>query len=151
MARATYIEPNIEEWLQKFNFFTEIKVRYCETDMSGHINNTSYIVYFEQARSEYLYNIGFFDTPVTVVTADIWCQYHQESFFPDTLQAGVRVSKLGNRSLDLEYYITSSNKKLIATAKGTLVTIDKRTKKSVMIPLPIRNTIEEIEGLKKMN
>lgn len=145
MGRATYIEPSLDEWLKKFHFHTEIKVRYCETDMSGHVNNTSYVVYLEQARAEYFDMLDFFNSEVTAVTADIWCHYHKEAYFPDTLRVGVRVGSLGSKSLNLEYYVLSSDQSLIATASGTLVMMDKKTKKSTAIPVDLRNKINKLE------
>lgn len=147
MARATYIKPNVKEWLKKFKFCSKIKVRYSETDMSGHINNVSYFIYFEQARGEYLNSINFFDSQVTAVTADLWCHYHQEAFFPDNLKAGVRVVGIGSKTMDLEYYIISEDESLIATARGTLVIIDKKTNRSMTIPKEIQESIRIIEGL----
>lgn len=152
VARATYIAPTLNEWLQKFNFKIESKVRYSETDMSGHVNNTSYFVYFEQARVEYLDSLRFFNSTVNAVTADLSCHYHNEAFFPDTLQIGVRVAKIGNKSFDLEYYILSSHdEKLIATGQGTLVVIDLETKQSTTIPKDIRDAIIAKEGLELIN
>lgn len=149
MGRATYIEPNVDEWLNKFHFHTDIKVRYSETDMSGHINNTSYAIYFEQVRAEYLHELDFYRSDVTVVTADFWTHYHLEAYFPDTLHAGVRVAKLGQKSLDLEYYLYSTEKqKLVATARGTLVVKDKLSNKTTQIPPQLRVQIQETEQMK---
>ena len=147
MARAMYIEPTLNDWLGKFHFFTEVKVRYCETDMSGHVNNTSYFSYFEHARAEYLNSIHFYSSPVTIVTADLWCHYHSEAHFLDTLKVGARVSRLGNKSFDMEYCIVAANNQLIATATGSLVVINKETKSSTTLPKDIRNAILEREGL----
>lgn len=33
---------------------TQVKVRFCETDALGHINNTSYFIYLEEARIAFL-------------------------------------------------------------------------------------------------
>src|SRR5699024_3386690 len=37
---------------------SEIKARFCETDALGHVNNTSYFVYLEQARVEFFEELG---------------------------------------------------------------------------------------------
>lgn len=148
MARADYIEPNLDEWLNQFHFTTEIKVRFCETDMSGHINNTSYFIYFEQARTEYLDSLCFYQAGVRAVTADLMCHFHGEAFFPSTLIVGVRVAKLGNKSIDLQYYIkTLADEKLVASGRGALVIIDRETNQSTSIPKMIREKIEVREGL----
>lgn len=146
MAKPTYIVPNLEEWQKKFKFFTDIKIRYCETDMSGHVNNTSYVVYFEQARVEYMESIALFHSDFITVTADIWCHYHAEAFFPDVLKIGVRTARIGNSSFDLEYLVTSTNSgKIVATGAGTMVILDKDTRKPAIIPKEIREKIEAFE------
>lgn len=146
MARADYIEPSLDMWLNQFHFTTEIKVRFCETDMSGHINNTSYFVYFEQARTEYLDSLCFYHEGVRAVTADLMCHFHGEAFFPSTLIVGVRAAKLGNKSIDLEYYVQSkADQKLVATGRGAIVIIDRETNKSTNIPELLREKIEKRE------
>jgi len=142
MAKPTYIVPSLEEWLHTFEFYSTVKVRYCETDMSGHVNNISYLVYLEQARGEYLLSLGAFNASTTVVTADIWCHYHAEAFYADQLEVGVRVARLGNSSLDLEYcIIAAQDRRLVATAAGTIVMVDMQTKKPMPIPDPIRMSL----------
>lgn len=143
MTKATYIEPTVEDWIQKFHYFIDVKVRYSETDMSGHVNNTSYFIYFEQARAEYLDSLHFFSSSVNAVTADMWCHYHREAYFPELLKIGVRVAKLGNKSLDLEYVIISSDGELIGSARGALVIVDLVTRQPTTIPANLRRAIIE--------
>jgi acyl-CoA thioester hydrolase len=146
MAKPTYIEPNLPEWLQKFRYHTRIKVRFCETDLSGHVNNTSYLVYFEQARVEYLHHLKIVDENLMIFTADIWCHYHSEAYFFEELEVGVRTSRMGNSSLDLEYAILSArDSRLVATGAGTIVFMDKQTKKPTKIEDRFRKAIEEYE------
>lgn len=147
MAKPTYITPNLEEWLSKFRFHTTIKVRYCETDMSGHVNNTSYPVYFEQARTEFLESLDILDLDLMVVTADIWCHYHAEAFFAEELAVGVRVARIGNSSIDLEYHVTKmKDHTLVATGAGTIVVIDKMTRKPASISTELRERIARQES-----
>ncbi len=148
MAKATYIQPNFEEWLNKFQFFTKIKIRYSETDMSGHVNNTSYLVYFEQARVEYYEHIAAFSEQYYLVTADIWCHYHAEAFYPEVLEIGVRVAKLGNSSFELEYVVrVTHDQRIVATGTGAVVLMSTYTKKPVAIPESIRKAIAQLEGM----
>jgi acyl-CoA thioester hydrolase len=154
MARATYIQPSLEEWLEKFHFMTKITIRYCETDMSGHLNNTSHLIYFEQGRVEYFDNLGFgdlvldYNADLMVVVADIACHYHSEAFFRETLRLGVRVARLGNSSLELEYCLIAEEKnRLVATGRGTIVLLDKKTRRSVPIPEKVRESIALFEQM----
>ncbi|CEH28331.1 hypothetical protein AM501_03725 [Aneurinibacillus migulanus] len=154
MARADYIQPNLEEWLAAFHFSTDITIRYCETDMSGHVNNTSHLIYFEQGRVEYFDQLGLgesalsHDGEVMVVAADITCHYHSEAFFREKLKLGVRIARLGNSSLDLEYCLLAVEKnRLVATGRGTIVLVDRKTRRSVSIPKNVRENIIAFEQM----
>lgn len=37
----------------------EVYVRFSETDSSGHVNNTSYFLYLEEARAKFFFEIGW--------------------------------------------------------------------------------------------
>jgi acyl-CoA thioester hydrolase len=149
MARAEYIQPNREEWMRKFRFHSTVRVRFCETDMSGHVNNTYHLVYFEQGRTDYLEKINLYEFNLAVMTADICCHYLSEAFYMDVLQVGVRISRMGNSSLDMEYYLFCEERNtLVSTGKGTIVVVDRETKKSTPIPLEIRRRVEEIEQVR---
>lgn len=154
MARATYIQPSLEEWLAKFHFTTSIHIRYCETDMSGHVNNTSHIIYFEQGRVDYFDHLGIgedvlhHDAQLMVVIADIACHYHSEAFFREKLQLGVRTARLGNSSLDLEYCLVAEEQnRLVATATSTVVLVNKTTRQSAPIPEDAREKIMAFEQM----
>ena len=43
--RAAYIE-DAQKWVEDFNFSTDVRVRFSETDMYGHVNNTVIFTYF---------------------------------------------------------------------------------------------------------
>jgi acyl-CoA thioester hydrolase len=55
LMKVKYIE-NLESFAS--DFFVEVKVRFSETDMYGHLNNTVPFTYFELARIEYLQSTG---------------------------------------------------------------------------------------------
>ena len=47
--KASYIEdPQI--WASEFTFSVQVPVRFSETDMFGHVNNTVVFTYLEYAR-----------------------------------------------------------------------------------------------------
>ena len=58
MGKIGYI-TDMKEWMEGFSFRYPIKVRFSETDMFGHLNNTVPFTYFEQARIEYFKSLGF--------------------------------------------------------------------------------------------
>ncbi|BAU26945.1 acyl-CoA thioester hydrolase [Aneurinibacillus soli] len=154
MGKATYIQPDLERWMKTFHFETDIKIRYCETDMSGHVNNVSYLIYFEQGRIDYFDRLDIGDEVLhdkaefMVVTADITCHYHNELFFRENPTLLVRVARLGNTSMDIEYCLVVKDKnKVAATGSGTIVLVGKETKRSTPIPSQVRERIIKFEQM----
>lgn len=136
-------------WLDTFHFEIPIKIRYCETDMLGHVNNVSYFMYFEQGRIEYFENLGltedlFSDKKVSVV-ADLECQYLAQMYLKDPLKLHVRVAEIGRSSMDVQYAIVVDGT-LKAAGRGTIVLIDTASGKSTPIPDSARERISTFEG-----
>lgn len=149
MESKTFLQPNPESWVKTFRFFTPIRVRYCETDLLGHVNNVSYFMYFEQGRIEYIEHLGitdqlFGEDRMTVV-ADLQCTYLKPLYLRDPIQLGVRVAKLGRSSIDVEYALMV-NDELRAAGRGTIVLVDKKTGRSTAIPNHLREIIQAFEG-----
>jgi acyl-CoA thioester hydrolase len=149
MKKETFVQPDPPGWMEKFQFSTLIKIRYCETDMLGHVNNVSYFMYFEQGRIEYFEHLGltdelFGEEKVSVV-ADLECQYFAQMYLRDPLKLHVRVARIGRSSLDIEYAITV-NDQLKAAGRGAIVLIDTKSGKSTPVPEDIRERIRSFEG-----
>lgn len=148
MSRVDFINPNQEEWLQKFHFETQIKVRFSETDAFGHLNNVSHIIYFEQARLYFLQELEMLDyfmatdCKTIMVTADIHCHYMSQIFFGQPLEVKVRMAHLGKTSMDIQYAIVDTrNQKLLAAGRGAIVHINKKTGKSTPWPEQLQSKI----------
>lgn len=148
MRKESFIQPDPESWLNKFHFSIPIKVRYCETDMLGHVNNVSYFMYFEQGRIEYFENLGLFDSMFSsekvAVVADLECQYLAQMYRSDKVNLHVRVASIGRSSLDVEYAVVVEDR-LKAAGRGAIVLIDTPTGKSTPIPEEIREAIAAFE------
>lgn len=135
MSLPTYIKPNIKEWIQQFSFFSDLKVRVCETDCYGHANNTSFSLYYEQGRADFFETIQLYENDFLLVVGDIYIRYHQEAFVRDKLTVGVRCSEIGTKSIKLESVILrKSTQELISTSWATIVILDKKTKKTTAVP-----------------
>ncbi|GAF13413.1 thioesterase superfamily [Bacillus sp. JCM 19046] len=123
-----YIE-NYESWEKEFTYYTDIKVRFSETDAFGHVNNTVAFVYFEQARIDFLEQKGIMkewlksDEKRLIVTADLQCNYHAQIKYGDQLKIGVKVDYLGTSSMDV-HYIVKKEEEVCLTGRGTIVQID---------------------------
>ncbi|KMY56229.1 hypothetical protein AC623_14250 [Bacillus sp. FJAT-27231] len=144
MKKFSYI-ADFEQWEKGFDFFHFVKVRFGETDMFGHLNNTIPFIYFEEARIEFLAERGLKDewlsgkSEVIPVVADLQCDFLEQVFFGETLSIGVKVDSLGRSSCDIHYKGTTENGKICFIGRGTLVQISSKTGKSV----PFTSTVKE--------
>lgn len=136
MKKIDYIH-NFTQWEQEFLFYRPVKVRFSETDMFGHMNNTVPFAYFEDARIEYFSHLGFMEdwmdskNETIIVVADLQCDFLQQTFFGDHLKVYVKANTLGNSSVDLHYLGKKDNGNICFVGRGTVVQISKLTGKSV--------------------
>ncbi|MBM6619791.1 acyl-CoA thioesterase [Bacillus suaedaesalsae] len=136
MVKATYID-HFETWQKEFIFSHPIKVRFSETDMFGHVNNTVVFTYLEEARIEFFKSLGLMqywiegDSDLIPVVADLQCDYLSQTFFDEKLEVKVKVNKLGSSSVDIHYLVQKQNGKPAFVGRGTIVQISKKTGKPV--------------------
>lgn len=149
MKKTTFVQPDPQSWLDTFHFSIPIKIRYCETDMLGHVNNVSYFMYYEQGRIEYFENLGLtdelFSEKAVSVVADLECQYIAQMYLKDPLTLHVKVAEMGRSSMDVQYAIVV-NGELKAAGRGAIVLIDTKSGKSKPIPEEARKIISSFEG-----
>jgi acyl-CoA thioester hydrolase len=138
--------------MNDFKFFHPIEVRYADLDPQGHVNNASYVTYFETARVQYKRHIGTFQLgqsfmEIGVILADLQITFHAPIEWGTTVKVGVRTTRLGNKSLHLEQaIIDADNGNLYATGKVVLVAYDYQAGKSIPIPDDWREKISKFEG-----
>ncbi|HBZ09355.1 MAG TPA: acyl-CoA thioesterase [Bacillus bacterium] len=136
MSRISYIE-NLEEWKNEFSYYQEVKVRFSETDMFGHLNNTVPLVYFEQARIGFFKKTGLMQkwldsSQETIpVVADLQCDFLSQVYFDELLKIFVKVNKMGTSSIDLHYMGVREDESLCFTGRGMIVQVSKSSGKSV--------------------
>ncbi|AMM94112.1 hypothetical protein UP17_17850 [Peribacillus simplex] len=136
MNRISYID-NITEWINDFSFKHEIKVRFSETDMFRHLNNTIPFTYFEEARIEYFQSMGFMkdwtsaDGDEMPVVADLQCDYLKQVFFNDQLTIHVKADHIGKSSVDIHYMGSKHDGSICFTGRGTIVQVSKATGKPI--------------------
>lgn len=128
---------DFKKWEEDFSFFVEVPVRFSETDMYGHLNNTVPFTYFEYARIEYFKNrkITSWSNPNSesiVVVADLQCDFLKQIYFDEKLKVYVKAATVGNTSLDLHYMVKNEKGEICLTGRGRIVQINKNTGK----PMP---------------
>jgi len=105
----------------------DVQTRFRDMDAMGHINNAVYLSYLELARFEYLKKtLGIVrDQDVGVVVARVEIDYRSPAFHGEVLSLGVRVTRLGGASFDMDYRIEEKKTgRLVAEAKTVQVAYD---------------------------
>jgi acyl-CoA thioester hydrolase len=83
------------------------------------------------------------------ILAAIGCNYRRPVTYPDSVQIGARVTRLGRSSVTMEHLIYSeSQRQVVADASSTIVVFDYQRQKSQFIPDKVREIIELLEGKK---
>ncbi|MFC5590308.1 acyl-CoA thioesterase [Sporosarcina soli] len=134
--KQTYIH-DLSSWIAGFTYSVPVQVRFSDTDMYGHLNNTVPFVYFEYARIEYLKCIGLMndwlnpDGKKIPVVADLQCDYVKQVFFDEKLSIYVKAESVGNSSADIHYMAKNENEDIVFTGRGTMVQVGRGSGKSI--------------------
>lgn len=125
-----------------------IPTRWTDNDIYGHLNNVIYYALFDTAINQYLIGEGGLDIaggPVIGVAAETHCQFLQSLAFPELAEVGLRVGRLGGRSVRYELAVFKQHV-ADAAAVGTFVHVfvDRTTRRPVTIPPEIRAALERL-------
>jgi acyl-CoA thioester hydrolase len=128
-----------------------VPTRWADNDHYGHVNNVTYYSYFDTAVNGWLMSavgVDIRDLPAIGVVAETSCRYHSELSFPDQLQVGLSVARLGARSIVYALAIFRVGERgtldLAATGRFVHVYIDAQTRKPVAIPEEIRDAVSQL-------
>lgn len=144
---------NVAEPLATFPVAIQLPVQWGDQDAFSHVNNTVYFRWCESARIEYLNRLEMNDRSdragIGPILAAIGCNYRRPVTYPDSVQIGARVTRLGRSSVTMEHLIYSeSQRQVVADASSTIVVFDYQSQKSQFIPDKVREIIELLEGKK---
>ena len=138
--------------MSAFRFFQDITVRYGDLDPQGHVNNARYLTYLEHARLSYIRALGlwdghsFFSIGFILATAEI--TYKAPILLGQKVRVGVRIPRLGNKSLTMVYTVRDGETgEELASAETVLVAYDYRTGATMPLPDHWREAIRRFEGL----
>lgn len=133
-----------------FQHFHTITTRWMDNDAYGHVNNVVYYSWFDTVVNQFLIANGVLDienSPVIGLVIETQCNYLASVAFPDVIQAGVSVSKLGNSSVRYEVGIFR-NQEDNAAAQGHFVHVyvDRTTRRPASIPDAMRQLLQTIQA-----
>jgi acyl-CoA thioester hydrolase len=127
-----------------------ITTRWKDNDVYGHVNNVEYYSFFDTVINDFLIRVGELDIhrgDVIGLCVESQCTFKQSLAFPDTVDAGLRVAKLGNSSVQYEIGLfRSGSTEPAATGRFVHVFVDREDRRPVPLPDRIRAALEGITG-----
>ena len=113
-------------------------IRWGDMDAYGHVNNTVYFRYMEQARVDWIHLLGYPVAPEgeSVIMINAFCNFFVQLTYPGDLIVKTFVGTIGRTSMDVFHTMTQTTAPDILAADGgtTLVWVDINTSQSVPWP-----------------
>jgi acyl-CoA thioester hydrolase len=127
----------------------EIPTRWKDNDVYGHVNNVEYYAFFDTVINRWLIEEGGLDIhrgEAIGLCAESHCEFKAAFVFPETVEAGLRVGKLGRSSVRYEIGLFREGvEEAAATGWFVHVFVDREERRPVEIPAGIRAALERLE------
>jgi acyl-CoA thioester hydrolase len=123
------------------------EVEFRDLDGLGHVNNAVYLSYLESAKVQYFREVvGAENLAQLGIVADAKIAYRSAAFFGERLEIGVRVPRVGTKSLQFEFEVRGPDGRLVAEASSVHVTFDYDRREPIEVPDDWRERIEAHEA-----
>jgi len=123
-----------------------VTTRWSDNDMFGHLNNAVYFELFDSALNAWMIREADIDestAPVVGVVAESSCRFYAEVAYPGDLEVGVRVVRIGTRSVVFELGLfVPGRAEVAAHGRWAQVYIDRETRHPAQIPPAVRTMLE---------
>jgi acyl-CoA thioester hydrolase len=135
---------------EAYAWFDPIPTRWADNDVYGHVNNVAYYGFFDTAVNRFLIEEAGLDIhsgEVIGLVVETGCRYFAPLAYPESLEAGVRVARLGNSSVRYEIGIFREGEDEPA-AEGFFihVYVDKEGRRPTPVPEGMRSALEGIHA-----
>ena len=140
-------EERRRERREDYRYFMTIPTRWMDNDMLGHVNNVTYYRFFEAVVVRFSMEEGGLDwhnDPAIPYAVESMCRYWRPVSYPETVDAGLRVSRMGASSVTYEIGLfTAGAPEPAATGHFVHVFIDRTTERPRPIPPAMRAVFEK--------
>jgi acyl-CoA thioester hydrolase len=134
-----------------YSFHTDVRVRYIETDLQGHINFVHHFTYFGVGLTEYMRHLGYpYDKMVAdgfdLVFVDAHASFHGPAYYDELLNVHSRIGEIKNTSMRFDFQVVAPPEaRLVSSGDVTVVMTDHETRKKIHIPDHFRQLVAEVE------
>jgi len=128
--------------------FTNLRVRYGETDQMGIVYYGNYAEYLEQGRTEWLRELGFSykyleENNVHLPVVNMNIDYKKPALYDDVITITTTLKKMPSVKIEFYYEIHNQEGQLLIQASTTLVFINSITNKLMKAPDYLIEKLEE--------
>ena len=135
-----------------FRHHTRVEVRFRDIDAFGHVNNSAFVTYIEQARVRFLIDALDVDViqSLPIILAALHVDFRAPILFGQEIEIGTRVDWVGNSSFSVSHEMTARTDDgathLVAEASTVLVAYDYGTESPIPVPEAWRAAFAAHEG-----
>jgi len=132
-----------------YRMFLAIPTRWMDNDTYGHVNNVTYYSYFDTVVNEHLIRAGALDIrdgDAIGIVVETACRFHKPLSFPETIDAGLRVARIGHSSVAYEIALfRGGDDDAAATGRFVHVWVDRAQRRPIPVPPRIRAALEPLQ------
>jgi len=133
---------------ENFLHFRTLQTRWMDNDVYGHVNNVVYYSYFDTLVNRFLIDeagLDFVNSPVIGIVAETTCRFHQSFTYPEDIDAGLAVSRLGRSSVTYQIGLFGTgDNQARAEGKFVHVFVDRDSMRPLTIPDSFRQAFNGI-------
>jgi len=130
-----------------YKAFRTIATRWMDNDASGTSNTLAYYSGFDTAVNAYLIERGglaIHQGETIGLVIETQCNYFASLAFPEPVDVGIRVAKLGTSSVRYEVGIFGAGDTTAAKGHFVHVYVDQKTRRPVPLPAPLKAVLETL-------
>lgn len=132
-----------------YRAFRAIPTRWMDNDAYGHVNNVVYYSWFDTAVNAHLIEAGVLDIHhgATIgLVVETACNYFAPVEFPQVVEAGLRVARMGTSSVRYEVGLFLQGEEM-TVAKGHFVHVyvDRAQRRPTALPAELKRVLEALQ------
>jgi len=137
---------------ENFRHRYPMRVRSFHVDRQNVVHNLQYLFFFEEARVEYIREVGLPMDEGTFLTHDKFfvvrnsCEYAAPAFFDEELSILTRISFVGESSIGFEHLAVKLDGTVCARGSHVFVHVDAALNTPSRVPDTLRGLILHYEG-----
>lgn len=122
-------------------FVTTQRLRLCDTDLVGHVNNAVYAVMYEAGRGEMLHPLGVLTGALGTVIVRLEIDFIREMNWPGEVRIETEVLRFGTKSLHVRQRLLVDGE-VVSRAMSVLAVIDSASRRAVPLRPEWRAALE---------